>query len=171
MKKNLLSVIILALLIVNVALTGIMMFSTVSANKKTVALVNQIASILNLEVKAPEDEEAVKEISIMDTDTYNIEDEMVITLKHGEDGADHYALVSVSLSLDKTDENYATLQPLVAANESKIKSVINDTFGAYTKEEASANTKEIADKILSQIQTMFDSKFIYEVYFRDIKFQ
>ena len=167
MKKNLLSVIILALLIVNVALTGIMMFSTVSANKKTVALVNQIASILNLEVKAPEDEEAVKEISIMDTDTYNIEDEMVITLKHGEDGADHYALVSVSLSLDKTDENYATLQPLVAANESKI----NDTFGAYTKEEASANTKEIADKILSQIQTMFDSKFIYEVYFRDIKFQ
>ena len=171
MKKNLLSVIILALLIVNVALTGIMMFSTVSANKKTVALVNQIASILNMETKITEGSEEPKEISILDTDTYNIEDEMVITLKHGEDGADHYALVSVSLSLDKTDENYATLQPLVATNESKIKSVINDTFGEYTKEEASANTKAIADKILSQIQTMFDSKFIYEVYFRDIKFQ
>jgi flagellar FliL protein len=171
MKKNLLSVLILALLIVNIALTGIMMFSTVSANKKTIALVDQIASILNMEVKAPEGGEEAKEISILDTDTYNIADEMIITLKHGDDGADHYALVSVSLSLDKTDENYAQLQPLVASNESKIKSVINNVFGQYTKEEASANTQAIAAEILNELQTMFESKFIYEVYFRDIKFQ
>lgn len=171
MKKNLLSVIILALLIVNVALTGIMMFSTVSANKKTVALVNQISSILNMEVKAPEGDEGAKEISIQDTETYNIADEMVITLKHGEDGADHYAIAQVSLSIDKTDENYATLQPLVEPNESKIKSVINDVFSKYTKDEAVANSQAIADEILSEIQKMFDSKFIYEVYFRDLKFQ
>ncbi|MCR5602295.1 MAG: flagellar basal body-associated FliL family protein [Lachnospiraceae bacterium] len=171
MKKNLLSVIILALLVVNIALTGVMMFSTISANKKTVALVDQIASILNMEVKAPTATDVAKEVSILDTDTYNIADEMVITLKKGEDGAEHYAIVSISMSLDKTDERYAELQPLVAANESKIKSVINDTFGKYTKEEASANQKAIADEILTQLQTMFDSTFIYEVYYRDIKFQ
>jgi len=171
MKKNLLSVIILALLVVNIALTGVMMFSTISANKKTVALVDQIASILNMEVKAPLNAEIGKEVSILDTDTYNIADEMVITLKKGEDGAEHYAIVSISMSMDKTNEKYAELQPLVAANESKIKSVINDTFGKYTKEEASANQKAIADEILTQIQTMFDSTFIYEVYYRDIKFQ
>ncbi|MCR4806215.1 MAG: flagellar basal body-associated FliL family protein [Lachnospiraceae bacterium] len=171
MKKNLLSVIILALLVVNVALTGVMMFSTITANKKTVALVDQIASILNIEVKQAEAEKDVKEISLLDTETYNIEDEMVITLKHGDDGADHYALVSVSLSIDKTDERYAELQPLVSANESKIKSVINNTFGKYTKEEASANTQAISIEILNELQTLFDSKFIYEVYFRDIKFQ
>ena len=171
MKKNLLSVIILALLVVNLALTGVMMFSTVSANKKTVALVDQIAAILNMEVKPELDTESAKEVSILDTDTYNIADEMVITLKKGEDGAEHYAIVSISMSLDKTDERYAELQPLVEANESKIKSVINDTFSKYTKEEASANQKAIADEILRQIQTMFDSTFIYEVYYRDIKFQ
>ena len=97
MKKNLLSVIILALLIVNIALTGVMMFSTISANKKTVALVDQIASILNMEVKAPLNAEIGKEVSILDTDTYNIADEMVITLKKGEDGAEHYAIVSISM--------------------------------------------------------------------------
>ena len=89
MKKNLLSVIILALLVVNLALTGVMMFSTVSANKKTVALVDQIAAILNMEVKPELDTESAKEVSILDTDTYNIADEMVITLKKGEDGAEH----------------------------------------------------------------------------------
>lgn len=35
MKKNLISIIILALLIVNVVLTAIMMFSVTSASKKT----------------------------------------------------------------------------------------------------------------------------------------
>ncbi len=69
MKKNLLSVLILALLIVNIALTGIMMFSTLSANKKTVQLVDQIAAILNMEVKAPLDTESLKEVSILATDT------------------------------------------------------------------------------------------------------
>jgi flagellar FliL protein len=142
-----------------------------SANKKTVELVNQIAAILNMEVKADIATDTTKEVSILDTDTYNIADEMVITLKKGADGAEHYAIVSISMSLDKTDERYAELQPLVAANESKIKSVINDTFSKYTKEEASANQKAIADEILRQIQTMFDSTFIYEVYYRDIKFQ
>lgn len=168
MKKNLLSIVILALVIVNLALTGVMMFSTMSANQKTTALVNQIATILDFEVKA-ETEEAGP--SIFDTDTYNIQDEMVITLKPSGDGADHYAIVSVSLSLDKTDENYEQYQPLIAEKESKVVSVINSVFGQYTKEEASANSQAIANEILNKLQDMFQSKFIYEVYFRDIKFQ
>ena len=169
MKKNLLTLIILALLIVNLALTGIMMFSTLSANKKTVALINQIASIVNMEVKSGEEEQT--EVSILDTETYNIEEEMVITLKPGADGADHYAIVSVSLSLDKTNEDYEQYQPLVAEKESKINSIINKVFGQYTKEECSSNTQAVADQILAELQNMFGSNFIYEVYFRDLKFQ
>ena len=46
MKKNLISVIILALLIVNVVLTAIMMFSVTSASRKTAALVDNIAWFL-----------------------------------------------------------------------------------------------------------------------------
>ena len=48
MKKNLLSIVILALLIVNLVLTSIMMFSVTSTNKKTGAVVADIASILKL---------------------------------------------------------------------------------------------------------------------------
>ena len=169
MKKNLLSVIILALLVVNLALTGIMMFSTLSANKKTVALINQIASILNLEVKGGTDGE--KQLSVLDTETYNIPEEMVITLKASSDGAEHYAIVSTSLSIDKTHEDYEQYNPLIAEKESKITSIINNVFGQYTKEEASANQQVIADQILKQLQEMFGSDFIHEVYFRDLKFQ
>ena len=50
MKKNLMSVLILALLVVNIALTAIMMFSTTGAMKSTTALVGDIAAVLALEL-------------------------------------------------------------------------------------------------------------------------
>ncbi len=168
MKKNLLSVIILALLVVNIALTGVMMFSTISANNKTIALVNQIAAILDLEVKGMSNNQ---QPSLLETETYNIADELIISLKHGEDGMDHYALACVSFSLDTTNEDYATYQPMLAEKESKIISEINNIFAKYTKEEATQNQNAISDEILERLQEMFDSDFIYEVYFKELKFQ
>jgi len=172
MKKNLMSVIILALVLVNLVLTGIIMFSTVSANRKTVALVNNIATVLDLELNSVAGEaEEVNKVSVADSQVYDIADSMTIALKHGEDGGDHYALVEVSFSLNTKNEDYKTLQPLLAERESKIKSVIIDVIGGYTKEEAMSNVPALQAAILAKVQEMFDSDFIYEAYFRDIKFQ
>lgn len=174
MKKNLMSVIILALLIVNLVLTGIIMFSTVSANRKTAALVNDIATVLNLELTeggTAEEEPAEEAVSIADTDVYNVADTMTIALKPSADGTEHYAMVAVSFSLNKQDPDYKDYQPMMAEKESKIKSEIIDVIGSYTKEEATADEAGIENAILQRIQAMFDSKFVFEAYFRDIKFQ
>ena len=53
MKKNLLSILILVLLIVNIALTVVMMISVTGTNKKTGELVTSIATVLNLELYNP----------------------------------------------------------------------------------------------------------------------
>ena len=50
MKKNLMTVLILALLIVNIALTGVMLVSIVGTNKKTAQLVDNITTAMNLEL-------------------------------------------------------------------------------------------------------------------------
>ena len=50
MKKNLLSVIILALLVVNIVLTSIMMVSVMGTMKKSSKLIDGISSALALEV-------------------------------------------------------------------------------------------------------------------------
>lgn len=173
MKKNLMSVIILALVIVNLVLTGIIMFSTVSANKKTAALVNDIATVLDLELSEGSTEEVPVEetVSITDTDVYNVEDTMTIALTPSADGSEHYAMVAVSFSLNKQDPDYKDYQPMMAEKESKIKSEIIDVIGAYTKEEATADEAGIENAILQRVQAMFDSKFVFEAYFRDIKFQ
>lgn len=174
MKKNLMSVIILALLVVNLVLTGIIMFSTVSANRKTIALVDDIAAILNLELEsAASGEEAAEEAVVLpeNSEVYDIADAMTVALKTSGDGKDHYAMCSVSFSINKEDPDYKTYQPLFSAKESKIKSEIIEVVGQYTKEEAQANVHGIEEQILKKVQEMFDSKFVYEAYFRDIKFQ
>ena len=172
MKKNLMSVVILALLVVNLILTGIMMFSCVSANKKTAALVNDIASVLDLELTGGgSNTEEVAAVSVADTEIYNIADAMTVALRPSEDGKEHYCMCEVSFSMNKTHEDYETMSPMVATQESKIRSIIIGVIGGYTKDEAQANQKAIESEILEQVQQMFGSNFIYEAYFRDVKFQ
>lgn len=173
MKKNLMSVIILALVFVNLVLTGIIMFSTVSANRKTVALVNSIASVLDLELNngAGAVAEETVTVAVTDSQVYDIADAMTIALRPSEDGSDHYAVCEVSFSLNTKNDDYKTYQPLLAERESKIKSEIIDVIGSYTKEEAVNNVAGLQKDILDRVQKLFDSDFIYEAYFRDIKFQ
>ena len=174
MKKNLMSVVILALVAVNLVLTGIIMFSTVSANRKTIALVDDIAAILNLELEKPSagEENAEEEmVAPENSEVYDIADAMTVALRDSGDGKDHYAICSVSFSLNTQNEDYKTYQPMLAAKESKIKSEIIEVVGSYTKEQAQADVHGIENAILAKVQAMFDSKFVYEAYFRDIKFQ
>ena len=83
MKKNLISVIILALLIVNIALTAIMMFSVVGASKKTAALVDNIATATNLELSSGTAGPTAT-VSMADTETYSFAETMTIPLKKTE---------------------------------------------------------------------------------------
>lgn len=174
MKKNMISIIILALLIVNIVLTAIMMFSVTSASKKTAALVDNIATALDLELTAKngDEEEAEAVIPMTDTETYQISESMTIPLKTTEgDEEAHYCLVSVTLSINTKDEGYKTYGSDLSAQESLIKSEINNIISGYTVEEARDNQDQIRQEILEKVQTMFDSKFIYNVSFSDIMFQ
>lgn len=167
MKKNLISVIILALLIVNIVLTAIMMFSVTGASKKTAALVDDIATVLDLELASKEGQPAV---AMTDTETYSI-DSMTVPLRKGEgDDKDHYCIVSITLSVNIKDETYKTYGSDFTTQQGLIKDEINAVFSQYTIDEARDNQEQIKKEILNRLQTMFDSKLIYNVSFSDIMF-
>lgn len=173
MKKNLISIIILALLIVNVALTAIMMFSVTSTSKKTAALVDNISTALNLELaaKGTDSEEAAEEIPMSDIQTYDISESMTIPLKTDEDGEPHFCMVSVTLSMNTKDKGFKTYGADLSGQESLIKSEIIDVFGQYTLSEARDHQDEIRQEILQRVQKMFDSEFIFNISFSNILFQ
>jgi flagellar FliL protein len=161
-----LSIIILALLVVNVILSAIMMVSVSSASRKTAALVSDISTIVGLEINGlPQSTTASTTPSMADTAVYNISDELTIPLKMGEDGKTHYAVGNVSLSMDTTHADYNTYSETMADREGLIKDVIFDVIGNYTMEEMQSNSKAVKDEILVRVQELFGSEFIYGISF------
>lgn len=167
MKKNLLSIIILALLVVNIVLSAIMMISVTSASKKTAALVSDISTIIGLEIDGLPKSETVGSVSMANTEVYNI-DQLTIPLKNDEDGSNHFASGEVSLSMDKTNKDYEAYSATLASTEGVIKDIIFGVFGNYTMDEAKNNPEVLKSEILQKIQERFSSDFIYGVSFNFI---
>ncbi len=172
MKKNMLSVLILALLIVNVALTSIMMFTMMGTNKKTAKLIDGISTALSLEITDPamEGAEAEAEVAMEDIKVYQIPDQLTIGLAKGADGKAHYCVVSISLSLNTKDPDYEKYNATLGDNVDMIKDKIFQVVGSHTIEEAESNTDGLREEILEAIQQMYGSKFVYNIVFRDIMF-
>ena len=171
MKKNLISILILALMVVNVVLTAIMMFSVTGTAKKTAALVTNIASVLNIELSEDEAIEGDGAVAIADSVTVDIEDSLTIPLRKGEDGKDHYYIVNASLYMNSKHEDYEAYQATVSSNISLFKSIIIDVIGSHTLEEALANPEGMREEILKEIQKQYDSTFIYKITFSNIMYQ
>ena len=173
MKKNLLSIVILALLVVNIVLTCIMLFSVTGTNKKTAAVVTDIAEILKLEIDGQKSEDGAAAVAMADTAVYNISEQMTITCKRAEgDTKDTYCLVNVALSMNTKDEDYATYgtAEAMAANEALIKSEVIAVISSYTAEQISVGQEAVCAEILDRVQKLYDSKFIYKVSFSNIMF-
>ncbi len=172
MKKNLLSIIILVLLVVNLVLTTIMMVSVKNAADKTSALVSDIAGAMKLELASGAGAGAIKQdVPMENVAVYKIENQMTIPLKVGEDGETHYCVVSVALSMNTKSDGYKTYGADISSKESLISSEVYDVIGNYTLEEAQADKDGMRNEILKKIQAMFDSDFIFQVAFSDIIFQ
>lgn len=172
MKKNLISIIILALVIVNIVLTAIMMFSVTGSARKTSALVDNITRSLNLELTAKGDAGATA-VPMSDIATYDIE-KMTIELKRGEGEAEsepHFFVGAITLSMNTKHEDYKTYGEEMESRQSLIKSEITDVISSYTAEDARNNQDGMKADILERIQTMFNSEFIFNVAFSDIIIQ
>lgn len=164
MKKNLLSVLVLALVLVNVILSAVMMFSVLSTNRKTAALVNSVASILNLEMDQP-GAEAEKEVPMSDLAFWNVEGKITIPLV-SDDGKNHYIIFEeVAISMNTKEKGYKTYGEDVIAGvySSVIKDAITNTVNQYTVEECTNNFDAIKDEILTNVKKLFDKDFIYSI--------
>lgn len=168
MKKNLLTVVILALLIVNIILTSIMMFSVMSTNKKTAELVTNIATALNLELTVP-GEEQQEVISLADTDVLNLDGALTVPLKVDTDGTQRYMIFNVTLSMNTKNEDYKTYSESISDYEQLIKSTISDVVSSHTEAEYHSDPNGIKEEMLQGVQALFQSDFIYNISISDVK--
>jgi len=171
MKRNLLSVVILVLLLVNTILTVILMVSVVGTAKKTSALIDGISEALNLEMESQISGTTANSVPMTDIAVYTISESMTIPLQEGTDGKAHYCLLQVSLSINTKSEDYATYGSDLSAQESLIKDEIYTVVSQYTVDECKVNQDLIKQQILERVQAMYDSDFIFNVSFGECLFQ
>ena len=170
MKKNLMTVLILALLVVNIVLTSVMLVSIVGTNKKTAQLVDNITTAMNLELTVPGDE--TTNVALTDTEVYNIADSMTIPLKSEAGAKQDYIMFDVSLSINKKHKDYKTYgsSDTLASYENLIKDAITATVSAHTEDECREDMEGLKEEILKSVQDLFQSDFIYKVAISGVKF-
>lgn len=180
MKKNLLSIIILALLIVNLGMTGFMLLSVMTTNSQTAALISDIAAALELEANGGAtggfSGSASGNVSVTDVATFGFtgDDKLTINLKAGEDGKSHFMVVEVVFSMNKASADYATLgsEEQLASMRELVKSKVTNTLASYSIEELQSGSDELArETILEEVQELFGSNFIYDVSFSSVLYQ
>ncbi|MDD6193473.1 MAG: flagellar basal body-associated FliL family protein [Lachnospiraceae bacterium] len=170
MKKNLVTVITLALVLVNLVLTVVLTISIVPETKKANELIAKVCGAIDLDLESGSASSA-ENIPIENLEVYNIEDKMTINLKKGEDGKDHFAIVTVALSINKKHEDYKKLQPQLSEKQNLIKAEINNVVSKYTIEEVKNNQSAVQEELLKNLQKMFASDFIVAVGFPDAQYQ
>lgn len=168
MKKSILNIITLVLVLTNTILTGIMTFVVIQSMNNSNALVKKVAQAIDLE-KA--DEEKETEISISDTEIYNPDVKLTIKLKDSGDGKEHYAVIYPQLKLNKKAKDYAKYGKTVESHAGDITQCVQDVVQKYTAKELQNNPDQVRDEILTQLQEMFDSKFIIGVIFSSTTIQ
>lgn len=177
MKKNLLSVLILVLLLVNIAMSAVMMISVVSTNGKTAKLMDSITLALNLELMSPG---SSSDVPLSETASHEMGTQ-TIPLAFSEvvnadgsvtkDTRQKYLVFNIALQMNTKHDDYATYGASIANYESDIKDVILSVVSQYTEEECRANfSGAIRDEILLALQDLFHSKFIFRISLSDIKY-
>lgn len=161
MKKNIFSVIITALTVINVVLTAIMFFVMLPTFQKTNNLITQVASVLNLELDADADANGDSDYSLSDLEPITVDfgdSDQTYNLKAGADGKEHYAMLSgYVLNLNKSSEEYdKSLNETITNNQSQITGIISSVIQSHTKDEATQDL--IQKEALEKIQELLDSK-------------
>ena len=171
MKKNLMTVIILALVLVNLVLTAILAFTIIPQTRKSNQLIDKIASAIDLELEDGSGKDTAA-VPVEDIEVYDIEASFTVNLSPSGDGKDHVAVFSIGLSLNTKSDGYKSIGiEGLKAKETLTKNDINTIVSEYTMEQFREDEQSVKDAILEDLQEMFGSDFIVGVSFSSVNTQ
>ncbi len=168
MKKGIFNIILLILLVTNLALTAIIVFAVVPAMNNSNALVKKVAAAIDLEKEGEKQHTEEGEISIDNTDIFTFAEKFTVTLNPGTDGQSHMAVFKLTLTLDKSNEDFKKYKGKLMDYEELMRTKINSVVSKYTVEEVINNKEAIGEEVRDTLREMYNnSTFIYSVGFGD----
>lgn len=167
MKKNLMSVVILALLVVNLILTSVLMFTIYPQAKAANQLITKVCNAIQLDLHSGS-ATGLGNLPLDQVELYAVGEgaDMTINLTKGTDGKEHYAVIAVSLSVNTKSDTYveSTTTPL-SDKEAIIKDTINSVVRKYTKEQFNSENDAVKREILKSLQNTFGADYVVGISF------
>lgn len=172
MKKNLISVLILALVFANFLLTAILMFSVLPQTKKANNLIDKVCQAIDLDLNSGA-ASGLDSIPVDQREEYHVNggSDIPVTLASNGDGKSHYAVVKVSLVMNKGADNYKKYnQEFLNGQDTTIQSKLTQVISSYTVDEMrdQAKKQEMQDVVLQEMQSLFGANYIIAVNFSRI---
>lgn len=162
MKKNLMTVIILALVFANFVLTAIMMFTIFPQTQKANELITAVCEAIDLELNSGA-ATGLSNLPVSQIDVYDVSGGETMTVNLADDA---YAVISVAISVNNKSDEYkdGTTTPL-STKESLIKDAVREIVGKYTKSELNASSDEAKAEILKILKQDFGAEYVVGVSF------
>ena len=160
------NVIILALVLVNLVLSVLLVFTFVPSVNKTSVLVDKICKIVDLDVNGSG--QNGENVSIEDLEyipvTFADGDSQVFNLKQSGNSVAHIKL-GVTIVVNKKHDDYKSKLDSLKASMNYISGKIGDIMLEYTATEANDNKKVMERRVLKMIQELIASDVVYDISF------
>lgn len=165
MKKSLLNIITLILVLMNTALTGIMVLVVVPSMQDSNRVIKKVAQAIDLELDG-EHSLDLSEVPLEDCETFDFENgKLTISLKKSSDGKEHYAVIYPTLYLYKNANNYTKLYETLTEKQALAQEIIQEVVQKYTMNELQSNPDAIKQEVLDRLQENFGKNFIVRITF------
>lgn len=159
MKKNIFSVLIIALTVINVVLTAVLFFVMLPTFQKTNTLLTNVAAVLNLDLDADSDADPDANVTMSDMEPIAVtwDSQQTYNLKADGTGKDHYAMMKgYTLYLNKNSDDFKDVQAQLSTDHAQIDGIISSVISSHTAEEATQDL--IIKESLEEINKLLDSK-------------
>ena len=164
MKKNILTVVIMAATVVNLVLTIVLVFSVMPAMNKTSNLIDKVASVIDLEIESKDQDQ---DYTMADLDPFTVTYESKETLNlqkdEGDDSAHYFQLGGLVISFNTKAEDYSEISEQIKTNSVYAEDTIKETISSYSKSQF--DQAKIRTECVKKLQEQYNTKCIVDVTF------
>lgn len=162
MKKNLMSVLILVLCLVNLVFNALIVFTLLPQSKQLNNMITDVCQAINLNLKSGSATGA-DSVPPEEIEVYNVAAGEKLTVSVSGGG---YVQFTVSLSLNTNSDNHDVYtSEVLTSQDSIITSSIRNIISSYTLAEIQDKDKfaDITDEMLAELQTMYGKDYVIAV--------
>lgn len=167
MKKNILTIVIMAATLINVILSAVLVFSVMPAMNKTSNLVDKVASVIDLEIEDANAEEQEYTIDDLVAYTKTYDEKVNINLKKeaGEDKNRYAQLSGFTLSFNTKAEDYSEISESIQGNDVYVDDIVKETISSYSA--STIDLVKVRAEIIKKIQEKYNTKAVVEISLKD----